>query len=144
MVNPIARGLDEVEFDDYPLLPKLTKATCKLNKADVLPYVRVLSSALTKLPALVGTERLWRGHRRSVSYELGSIITLNGFTSVSRDRTAAIEFAAKANEGRSAQRTLLVFDEGKSFSHLTHALKWWQHLKVRKRMTWLCKLLRSA
>mmetsp|Transcript_12843 Transcript_12843/g.17194 ORF Transcript_12843/g.17194 Transcript_12843/m.17194 type:complete len:294 (+) Transcript_12843:114-995(+) len=113
MINPIARGQSEVAFEDYPFLPnKLTKATCVLSRDDVIPYVHVLSSALSKLPPLANNaQRLWRGHRRYINAEVGSTIVLRGFTSVTRDRDNALAFAAKPNEGTSSQRTLISFVE---------------------------------
>lgn len=112
-VNPIARGQESVEFDDYPFLPNsMKKATCELSRQDVMPYVDVLSSAFSKLPANSSSkEVLWRGHRRQVSNKVGTIFTLKGFTSVSRDRDNALTFAEKANEGRSNMRTLIAFVE---------------------------------
>ncbi|KAL7553257.1 hypothetical protein ACHAWF_016565 [Thalassiosira exigua] len=109
MVNPVARGLDVVEFDEHPFLPhETTKAACRLSREDVMPYVRVLGSALSKLPALdCHRQRLWRGHRRRINHEVGSVVTMRGFTSVTRDRENALEFATKANEGRSPARTLV-------------------------------------
>lgn len=112
MINPIARGDNDVEFDEYPFLPnQTTKAKCRLSKVDVMPYVYVLRSALDKLPALNSQkqQRLWRGHGRRIDQQRpGSIIVLKGFTSVTRDRDNALEFAAK-EEGTtsSKQRTLL-------------------------------------
>lgn len=109
LLNPIARGLPIVEFDDYPFLPQeMTKTTCRLSRADVMPYVRVLSSALSKLPPLSSQQMLWRGHRRRlVPSGVGRIFKMQGFTSVTRDRENAIEFATKSNEGRSNQRTVI-------------------------------------
>lgn len=109
LVNPIARGLQTVEFDDFPFLPnEMINARCRLSREDVVPYVCVLSSALSKLPALPPRQRLWRGHRRRMGRaEVGSVIKMGGFTSVTRDRENALDFAAKSNEGRSDKRTLL-------------------------------------
>lgn len=112
-LNPIARGEQTVVFDDYPFLPnQLTKASCRLHRDDVLPYIHILNSALLKLPPLVSsTQILWRGHRRKLLQKktLGSKILMKGFTSVTRDRDTALEFCIKSNEGRSKQRTLLAF-----------------------------------
>ena len=115
-LNPIARGGDTVDFEDYPFLPtKLVKATCRLHRDDVMPYVHVLNSALLKLPPLVNSKLLWRGHRRRLSQKsIGSRVVMKGFTSVSRDRDNALAFCVKANEGRSNQRTLLAFLENHS------------------------------
>ena len=109
LLNPIARGARVSEFDDYPFLPQdMVKVKCKLTRDDVMPYIRVLSSALSKLPPLSSQQRLWRGHRRRLRpSSVGSIIRMKGFTSVTRDRDNALEFAAKTNEGRSEQRTLI-------------------------------------
>ena len=110
LLNPIARGQDAVEFDEYPFLPtKLTKVKCKLTREEVMPYVHVLSTALSKMPALSSQKmRLWRGHRRLIRpSKVGSIIAMRGFTSVTRDREKALEFATKSNEGRSSKRTLV-------------------------------------
>ena len=110
-INPIARGEETVEFEDYPFLPtQLTKAKCRLHRNDVLPYVQVLNSALSKLPLLVSSQVLWRGHRRKLlETSVGSKVVMKGFTSVSRDRDNALAFCVKANEGRSNRRTLLAF-----------------------------------
>mmetsp|Transcript_29880 Transcript_29880/g.64709 ORF Transcript_29880/g.64709 Transcript_29880/m.64709 type:complete len:337 (+) Transcript_29880:352-1362(+) len=109
LLNPIARGSTVTEFDEYPFLPQdMAKVTCKLTREDVLPYIRVLSSALSKLPPLSSQQRLWRGHRRKLTpSSVGSIIRMKGFTSVTRDRDNALDFAKKSNEGRSNQRTLI-------------------------------------
>mmetsp|Transcript_10912 Transcript_10912/g.16090 ORF Transcript_10912/g.16090 Transcript_10912/m.16090 type:complete len:262 (-) Transcript_10912:261-1046(-) len=111
-LNPIARGQQQVEFEDYPFLPSnLTKMTFRLDRDDVLPYVNVLESALLKLTSSIPRkQRLWRGHRRLVSRDLGSTVVLNGFTSATRDREKALSFVEKADEGKSNQRTLLAFD----------------------------------
>jgi len=117
LLNPIARGLERTEFDEYPFLPyEMTKTPCLLDRQDVLPYVRVLSSALSKLDSLDSSrETLWRGHGRNLDQlEVGSIVTMKGFTSATRDRDNAITFAAKPNEGVSDQRTLLVLLEHSS------------------------------
>jgi len=110
LLNPIARGLPMVEFDEYPFLPnKTTKVKCQLTREEVMPYILVLSSALSKLPVLSSQQRLWRGHKRAThpSAKIGSIIEMRGFTSVTRDREIALEFAIKSNEGRSNKRTLI-------------------------------------
>eukprot|EP00568_Trieres_chinensis_P005693 CAMPEP_0183291192 /NCGR_PEP_ID=MMETSP0160_2-20130417/690_1 /TAXON_ID=2839 ORGANISM="Odontella Sinensis, Strain Grunow 1884" /NCGR_SAMPLE_ID=MMETSP0160_2 /ASSEMBLY_ACC=CAM_ASM_000250 /LENGTH=261 /DNA_ID=CAMNT_0025451957 /DNA_START=45 /DNA_END=830 /DNA_ORIENTATION=- len=107
---------ETVEFEDYPFLPnKMTKVKCHLTRDDVMPYVHVLGSALSKLPPLLSTQTLWRGHRRKLdSTDVGGIVILKGFTSVTRDRDTASEFVTKANEGRSGERTLLAFLDHKS------------------------------
>jgi len=108
LVNPIARGSQEVEFEDYPFLPnKTTKAKCRLSREDVIPYALFLSSALSKLPALPSQQMLWRGHRRRVNNKVGNVIAMKGFTSATRDRENALEFTVKSNEGSSDKRTLL-------------------------------------
>ena len=111
LINPIARDVDAsvVEFDEYPFLPQDTaKVKCQLTREDVLPYIRVMQSALSKLPALQDRQRLWRGHRRHFpNTRPGTIIKLDGFTSTTRDRDRALDFAAKTNEGRSQKRTLM-------------------------------------
>jgi len=118
LINPVARGAKFAEFDEYPFLPqKLTKARCRLSREDVLPYVRVLESALSKLPSsgLPPRQRLWRGHRRRLIHlTVGSVLTMDGFTSVTRDREEALQFAAKTNEGRSDRRTLIAILEHSS------------------------------
>jgi len=112
-INPIARdaNANAVEFDEYPLLPEKTnKVKCRLTRDDVLPYIRVMQSALSKLPPLQDRQqRLWRGHKRSFSnHRPGSrMVSLQGFISTTRDREKALEFATKSNEGRSQRRTLL-------------------------------------
>ena len=123
LVNPIARGGSNkkqdsyVEFQDYPFLPQqTTKVTCRLERDEVMPYVHVLQSALLRLPATsaVDTVPFYRGHRRPItSTRPGTTLVLPGFTSVSRDREQALSFAEKVNEGRSAQRSLLVFLESR-------------------------------
>jgi len=109
LINPTARGSRVVEFDEYPFLPsEMTPVKCRLNREDVLPYVAVLNSALSKLPELSNKQRLWRGHRRTIyPSKVGSIVHMEGFTSVTRDRENALQFAAKLNEGRSKKRTLI-------------------------------------
>mmetsp|Transcript_37533 Transcript_37533/g.63926 ORF Transcript_37533/g.63926 Transcript_37533/m.63926 type:complete len:344 (+) Transcript_37533:200-1231(+) len=115
LLNPAARGRGEkkmsmiVEFDEYPFLPHdTTKVTCRLSKEDISPYLAVLTSALYKLPPLNNSQILWRGHRRPIYPSApGTMVTMDGFTSVTRDRETAIEFAVKSNEGRSKKRTLL-------------------------------------
>ncbi|CAE7235600.1 unnamed protein product [Symbiodinium natans] len=111
LINPIARGQEEVEFEDFP---KGQRTMCKLSRADVMPYVQVLHGAVQKLPALTSTQPLYRGHRREVSLPVGSVVLLPGFTSTSYDMDGALAFAKQANQGRSAKRTLLVIQE--SFS----------------------------
>lgn len=124
LLNPIARGSTVAEFDEYPFLPQdMAKVTCKLTREDVLPYIRVLNSALSKLPPLSSQQRLWRGHRRKLMpSSVGSIVRMKGFTSVTRDRDNALDFVTKSNEGRSKQRTLIgVLDHssGKCISKLS-------------------------
>mmetsp|Transcript_839 Transcript_839/g.2332 ORF Transcript_839/g.2332 Transcript_839/m.2332 type:complete len:236 (-) Transcript_839:114-821(-) len=113
-INPIARDADAqvVEFDEYPFLPQNTaKVKCRLTREDVLPYIRVMQSALSKLPPLQDRQqRLWRGHRRRFPNPRpgSNMLSLTqGFTSTTRDREKALEFAMKSNEGRSQKRTLM-------------------------------------
>ncbi|CAE8592984.1 unnamed protein product [Polarella glacialis] len=118
-INPIARGLQEVTFEDYP--NAATKVLCSLTRHEVLPYVQLISSALRKLPACPG-QRLWRGHRRAVPSELGTVLVLRGFTSASYDRDESIRFAAQVNAGKSVKRTLIAFEEhfsGRSIAKLS-------------------------
>ncbi|CAJ1408688.1 unnamed protein product [Effrenium voratum] len=110
LINPIARGQEEVEFEDYP---QGVKSKCRLHRAEVLPYVQVLGSALEKLPP-ASAARLYRGHRRAVELPPGAVLKMPGFTSVSYDMDSALQFATQANQGRSVKRSLLVFQE--SFS----------------------------
>eukprot|EP00933_Yihiella_yeosuensis_P022482 TRINITY_DN17708_c0_g1_i1.p1 TRINITY_DN17708_c0_g1~~TRINITY_DN17708_c0_g1_i1.p1 ORF type:complete len:275 (-),score=61.08 TRINITY_DN17708_c0_g1_i1:376-1200(-) len=108
-VNPIARGLDEVTFEDYP---GGNKAMCHLRREEVLPYIQVLSSALRKLPPTASRQqRLWRGHRRPVPSEPGTVLMFRGFTSTSYDRDESLRFAAQTNAGQSVARTLLAIEE---------------------------------
>lgn len=118
-VNPIARGATTtVEFSDYPLLPhKMTKATFSMTREEVLPYVYILSAALSKLPPEEGKQRLWRGHKQpfaASTKKIGDTLLLKGFTSVTRDRENALEFCIKDDEDSPNQRTLLVIVESKS------------------------------
>ncbi|CAK8988059.1 Putative NAD(+)--arginine ADP-ribosyltransferase Vis (Putative mono(ADP-ribosyl)transferase) (mADPRT) (mART) (Toxin Vis) [Durusdinium trenchii] len=118
LINPIARGQEEVEFDDYPAG---VKTLCRLHRAEVMPYIYVLNSALQKLPA-TSSGPLYRGHRREVALATGSVILLPGFTSVSFDMDSAVKFATQANQGRSAKRSLLVIQEsfsGRSIAKLS-------------------------
>ncbi|CAE7253768.1 unnamed protein product [Symbiodinium microadriaticum] len=111
LINPIARGQEEVEFEDFP---RGQRTMCRLSRVDVMPYVQVLHGAVQKLPALSSTQPLYRGHRREVALPVGSVVLLPGFTSTSYDMDGAVAFAKQANQGRSAKRTLLVIQE--SFS----------------------------
>lgn len=61
LINPIARGQEEVEFEDFP---RGQRTMCRLSRVDVMPYVQVLHGAVQKLPALSSTQPLYRGHRR--------------------------------------------------------------------------------
>ncbi|CAK0848269.1 unnamed protein product [Prorocentrum cordatum] len=83
-LNPIARGLAEVTFQDYP---RGAAVLCRLSREEVLPYVQVVSAALRKLPPAAGGQVLWRGHRRPVAAEVGAVLELPGFASASHDRT---------------------------------------------------------
>eukprot|EP00928_Gymnodinium_smaydae_P023159 TRINITY_DN19221_c0_g1_i1.p1 TRINITY_DN19221_c0_g1~~TRINITY_DN19221_c0_g1_i1.p1 ORF type:complete len:293 (+),score=48.74 TRINITY_DN19221_c0_g1_i1:108-986(+) len=107
-LNPIARGLKEVTFEDYP---SGVKTICTLSSQEVLPYVQVVSSALRKLPPAPSGQTLWRGHRRTVPSEVGSLVIFRGFTSTSYNRDESLTFAAQPNAGRSAQRSLLGIKE---------------------------------
>lgn len=60
LINPIARGQEEVEFEDFP---RGQRTMCRLSRVDVMPYVQVLHGAVQKLPALSSTQPLYRGHR---------------------------------------------------------------------------------
>eukprot|EP00439_Symbiodinium_sp_Y106_P011765 s5026_g1.t2 len=111
LINPIARGQEEVEFEDFP---RGQRTMCRLSRIDVMPYVQVLHGAVQKLPALSSTQPLYRGHRREIDLPVGSVVLLPGFTSTSYDMDGAVAFAKQANQGRSAKRTLLVIQE--SFS----------------------------
>ncbi|CAJ1341970.1 unnamed protein product [Effrenium voratum] len=107
LINPIARGQEEVEFEDYP---QGVKSKCRLHRAEVLPYVQGLGRALEKLPP-ASAARLYRGHRRAVELPPGAVLKMPGFTSVSYDMDSALQFATQANQGRSVKRSLLVFQE---------------------------------
>ena len=71
---------------------------CQLQRAEVMPYISVLGSALSKLPAAQGA-RLYRGHRRAMP-PVGTTVLFKGFTSVSYDMESAIGFVKQANQGR--------------------------------------------
>eukprot|EP00435_Cladocopium_sp_Y103_P029520 s3656_g7.t1 len=137
LINPIARGQEEVEFEDYP---GGVKTRFKLHRAEVMPYIYVLNSALQQLPVASGsTQRLFRGHRREVAateassrqvilLQLGrgpengtsrSLPVRQGFTSVSYDMESALKFATQANQGRSAKRSLLEYRSGRSIAKLS-------------------------
>mmetsp|Transcript_26357 Transcript_26357/g.83465 ORF Transcript_26357/g.83465 Transcript_26357/m.83465 type:complete len:256 (+) Transcript_26357:104-871(+) len=108
-VNPIARGLEEVVFEDYPLG---AKASCRLVRADVMPYVGIISSALRALPPVPAGHRLWRGHRSPVLSDAGAILTFGGFTSTTYDRDEALRFATQLGAaGSSPRRALLAIEE---------------------------------
>lgn len=117
-VNQVARGAPEAVFDDYP---QGQKATCRLSRAEVEPYVAMVSTALRKLPAEC-PQRLWRGHRRPLSTDLAAIVTLDGFASFAQDRDEALKFVKQANAGTSSQRTVLVVEShhsGRSISRFS-------------------------
>ncbi|CAB9504596.1 expressed unknown protein [Seminavis robusta] len=120
MVNPIARGLEIVEFEDYPLLPQdLSKVTFTLTKEDVLPYIQILKAALSKLPS--DGQRVWRGHKRPLPRNVGSTFVLEGFASATLDRDNALEFCTQvaADGSNQNQRTLICMlssQSGKSIS----------------------------
>lgn len=118
-VNPAARGTKGViSFDAYPFLSDgdMTKHTARLDSKQILPYVHVLQSALLRLPPLGGSVILYRGHRRPLPN--ATTFTLRGFTSVSRDRENALEFA-ESKDGRSSERCLLVILRSSSARSLT-------------------------
>lgn len=121
LVNPIARGQEEVEFEDYP---GGVKTRFKLGRAEVMPYIYVLNSALQQLPPASAKQRLFRGHRRHIATDTAErqVILLQGFTSVSYDMESAMKFATQGNQGRSAKRSLLVIEEchsGRSIAKLS-------------------------
>lgn len=95
LINPIARGAEQVDFEDYP---EGGRAMCQLQRVEVMPYVSVLSSALAKLPKAHGA-RLYRGHRRAMP-PVGTTVLLRGFTSVSYDMESALSFVKQAKQGR--------------------------------------------
>jgi len=104
VVNPIARGADEVMFDDYP---NGVKTQFRLTGPEVKPYIDTISSALGKLSPASSSQILWRGHRQPVLEPPGSMVTLPGFTSTTFDRDEAIRFAVQfATEQHSAARCL--------------------------------------
>jgi hypothetical protein len=133
-VNPIARGNPTTEFTDYPFLPhQMTKATFVLSRDDVLPYIQIMNSALSKLEPESSSQHycFWRGQTRrpipssssnnnnddnnNNDIVVGSTFVLKGFTSVTRDRENALEFCTKTDGVSSAaQRTLLCIVESKS------------------------------
>eukprot|EP00930_Biecheleria_cincta_P075324 TRINITY_DN6248_c0_g1_i1.p1 TRINITY_DN6248_c0_g1~~TRINITY_DN6248_c0_g1_i1.p1 ORF type:complete len:309 (-),score=44.02 TRINITY_DN6248_c0_g1_i1:40-870(-) len=84
-VNRIAWGADEVEFGVEPF----GYPTCKLSKAEVSPYIKVLVEGLHKLPP-AQPATLWRGSKRSAA-KLGKEVT-GGFSSTSRNFDAAFNF----------------------------------------------------
>lgn len=88
-VNQIAWGANESKFGVEPFgFP-----TCKVFKAEVSPYIKVIVEGLQKLPpAQPGT--LWRGSKRSAQ-KLGKEIT-GGFSSTSRKFDAAFNFVSKS------------------------------------------------
>lgn len=126
-LNPIARDEQKsvVEFEAYPFLPnQRTKVTFCLSREEVMPYIQVFQSALSKLPPLQQHSSkqpqiflLWRGHRRPIPTQIGTIVVLPGFSSVSRDRENALGFLQET--GRSSKRTLLCFVEHSSSRCLT-------------------------
>lgn len=115
-VNPIARGSETTEFTDYPFLPhQMTKATFSLSQEEVLPYIQIMNSALSKLTPESTQQRFWRGHARPVpSTDVGSTFVLKGFSSVTRDRENGLEFCTKTDNVSSTQRTLLCILKSKS------------------------------
>eukprot|EP00930_Biecheleria_cincta_P022262 TRINITY_DN16274_c0_g2_i1.p1 TRINITY_DN16274_c0_g2~~TRINITY_DN16274_c0_g2_i1.p1 ORF type:complete len:286 (-),score=64.61 TRINITY_DN16274_c0_g2_i1:295-1152(-) len=116
-VNPIARGQDEVEFEEYFGTEDASgskTAKCRLTQQEVLPYVQVLNHTLLKMPAVAGSQRLWRGHRRPIPAEVGTVIMLRGFTSVSVNPDEAVGFVARANLGKSPKRSILAFQQHRS------------------------------
>jgi len=120
LINPAARGEETVKFEDY--MDDRTKITCELSFEEILPYIQEINSAMAKLSPLTGKQRIYRGHRRSVPGEVGSILMLKGFTSFSYDRESALDIVKQANQGRSVQRTLLVVEEsftGRSIAKLS-------------------------
>jgi len=109
-INPIARGSNEATLDAYVSYVPLVKASCSLTQKEVSPYIDILSGALRKLKQAYGT--LWRGQRWPAE-ELGTIITLPGFTSTSHIFDEALDFVKK-DSGSSATRTLFAIVSHKS------------------------------
>lgn len=92
-INPIAWGAPSVTawgFDQHPF-PGAENYTCSFSKAEVWPYIQVLSSALRKLPPAEPVSTLWRGSRQSAK-QLGNFIS-GGFTSTSHRFDTALNFA---------------------------------------------------
>lgn len=124
-INPIARGQDEVEFEEYFGTEDASgskTAKCRLTQQEVLPYVQVLNHTLLKMPAVDSSQRLWRGHRRPIPAEVGTVIMLRGFTSVSNFVDEAVGFVGRANLGKSPKRTILAFQQhrgGRGISKLS-------------------------
>lgn len=110
-INPIARGNETTEFSDYPFLPhQITKVNFVMMREEVLPYIQILSVALSKLPTQPGDQRLWRGHMRPLpdaTQTVGATFLMKGFTSVTRDRENALEFCIK-NSGESPKQMVLL------------------------------------
>jgi len=92
LINPIAWGADEVQAPGY-LFFGTHESLCTLYKADVLPAMEVLNSALNKLPP-VQNVTLWRGSPQSAD-ELGDVIT-GGFSSTSPNLVRALGFAGQS------------------------------------------------
>lgn len=124
-INPIARGEDDVEFEEYFGTADASgskTSKCRLTREEVLPYVQVLNHTLLKMPAAAGSQRLWRGHRRPVPAPVGTVIMLRGFTSVSNNSDEAVGFVSRANLGKSPKRTILAFQQhrgGRAISKLS-------------------------
>lgn len=116
-LNPLARRrrwrqeedkVVVVEFEDYPLLPyDLRKYTFRLFLTDVLPYLRILQSALSKLPPQTSDIIIWRGHVVVVvgsttslllPQSIGSRFILPGYTSATLDRDMAVKFCTSAKK----------------------------------------------
>ena len=122
LLNPIARGQDRVQFEDYPYLPqKFTKVTFTLTKEEVQPYIEIFQSALSKLPS--DGQVVWRGHKRPLPKEIGSTVCLEGFASATLDRDSALEFCVKTDGNKitelNRKRTLICIlssTRGKSIS----------------------------
>lgn len=116
-VNPIARGEAEVEFDTVDLGVSGFKARCRLARQEVMPYVAVVSWALSRLPTHRGG-RLWRGHRRPIDEPFGAPVTFDGFTSFTVSREQALDFVRDRELGRSPRRTLVVIDAHRSARYI--------------------------
>lgn len=110
-VNPIARGQDEVE---YYSRARESNTLRKLAREKVLPYIQILSLALSKLPPCSITQRLYRGHRRAVDAEIGRVVSMSGFFSATYDMDISLGFVTQSNLGRFSRRTLIVIES--SFS----------------------------